>query len=59
MMRRPKYLTPHLTQEYIDIMNHSKDQHGKFRDTNIYKADMAANLFVLVCVLAWIVYLLT
>lgn len=55
-MKPIRYITPSIVMDYIDRKN--KMNELKPYDPNISNADLGANLFVLVCLVAWIVYLL-
>lgn len=53
-----RYLTPSIVQDYVDRMAKMKDLNERPYDPNISKADLGANIFVLVILVAWIVWLI-
>lgn len=57
-MRKTKYLTPSLTVEYVNRQEKMKDLSSKPIDPNISQADLMANLFVFVVLVAAIVWLI-
>lgn len=54
----PRYITPSLVRDYVDRMAKMKDLNERPYDPNISKADLAANIFVLVVLVASVVWLI-
>lgn len=52
------YITPSLIHDYVDRMTKMRELNEKPHDPNIHNADLGANLFVLVVLVGWIVWLL-
>jgi len=57
-MRKARYLTPSITMDYVNRQEKMRELNSHPFDPNVAKADLAANLFVFVMLVAIIVWLI-